>query len=177
MLLAAIVARAQEATAALSGGEEPVWLRTIIPGVNGRDLAAAARAGFAPIKQYYRMQIDLLDPPAAALPRAGVTIRTMQPGRDDCAVYDVVDAAFRALGRPERAFDEWHSYMLRADHFEPTLWYLAETQGRLVGVALCYDYDSYGWVRQLAVLPAFQGRAIGSALLRHAFHAFYESTA
>ena len=120
------------------------------------------------------MQIDLLDPPAPVAPPAGVTIRTMQPGRDDRAVYDVVDAAFRALGRPERAFDEWHSYMLRADHFEPTLWYLAETQGRLVGVALCYDYDSYGWVRQLAVLPAFQGRAIGSALLRHAFHAFYE---
>ena len=44
---------------------------------------------------------------------------------------------------------------------------------KLAGVALCYDYDAYGWVRQMAVAPRFQGRGIGTALLRHVFHELY----
>jgi mycothiol synthase len=171
LLLEAIVTRAREVAA--GAGSAPFWLRTIIPDVNTRDIEAAAAAGFTPIKQYYRMQIELLDPPPPANPPPGVTTRTMQPDHDDRAVYDLINRAFSAIGQPERPFDDWQSYMMRADHFDPTLWFLAEADGELAGVALCYDYDTHGWVRQLAVAPHFQGRRIGSMLLRQAFHEFH----
>jgi ribosomal protein S18 acetylase RimI-like enzyme len=71
-------------------------------------------------------------------------------------------------------FGEWKAFMMESESFDPGLWFVAEHEGRLVGVALCPDYEEYGWVRQLAVDREWRGRGVGKALLRQAFAEFRE---
>ena len=47
-------------------------------------------------------------------------------------------------------------------------------QEELIGAALCYDYEDYGWVRQLGVSTAWRGQGLGSSLLRHVFRIFFQ---
>jgi ribosomal protein S18 acetylase RimI-like enzyme len=60
----------------------------------------------------------------------------------------------------------------RAD-FDPGLWFVAVRGGAPVGTALCFDYGSEGWVRQLAVRRGERRQGLGLALLRHAFGVFH----
>ena len=82
--------------------------------------------------------------------------------------------AFARPGRVPPTFANWQGYMMRADHFRPDLWFLAEdATGELVGAALCYDYEEHGWVRQLAVAEGWGRRGLATALLHHAMSVFY----
>lgn len=63
---------------------------------------------------------------------------------------------------------------MRADIFEPDLWFLAEAGGDLIGACLCFQYPELGWVRQLGVAAGWRRRAVGSTLLGHAFVKFWE---
>ena len=134
---------------------------------------ALADAGFQPEKYHFRMQIDQTEPPLAPVWPAGCELRTIQPGLDDEPLFQFIQSAFARPGRTPQPFEEWRDYMMRADHFVPDLWFLLVCNGELVGAALCYDYESYGWVRQLAVQQAWRRQGIGSALLRHIFGVFH----
>ena len=54
------------------------------------------------------------------------------------------------------------------------IWFLLFDGEDLIGVALCYDYADYGWVRQLGVAPSRRRQGLGSALLQYAFRVFFE---
>ena len=53
--------------------------------------------------------------------------------------------------------------------FDPRLWFLAETDGELAGVALCW---TSGFVKDLAVHESWRRRGLGEALLRHVLATF-----
>lgn len=134
---------------------------------------ALASAGFQPQKYHFRMQIDQTEPPPAPQWPAGCRLRSVQPGRDDEILHRFIQTAFQRPGRTPQPFEEWRDFMMRADHFVPDIWFLLLRGEELLGAALCYDYEPYGWVRQLAVAEAWRGRGIGSALLTHVFGVFY----
>ncbi len=103
----------------------------------------------------------------------GIGVREFKPGVDDRSVYELIEGSFDRPARHPVSFDSWKSLMLRADILDPSLWFLATSEGTLVGACLCFQYPGEGWVRQLGVSPAWRRRGIGQALLRHAFLAFW----
>ena len=78
------------------------------------------------------------------------------------------------IGANLTTLDEWSRHMLRADIFDPELWFLASAGETLVGVCLAFAYPTEGWVRQLAVDEGWRHRGLGRALLYHVFGVFRE---
>ena len=132
------------------------------------------RAGYEPVRTYWRMEIELDGPPAPPQWPAGVRVRSFDEERDDRAVHALIQDAFGDNERhvPE-SFEEWHAFMIDREAFEPGLWFLAEADGELVGAVLCPNYEDEGWIRQLAVARDWRRRGLGRALLRQAFGEFH----
>jgi mycothiol synthase len=129
--------------------------------------------GYRPVRTYWRMSMALEErSPPPAWPE-GVNVRTFDQERDTRAVFALVQEAF---GDNERhnaeSFEEWQAFMIDREAFEPGLWFIAESQGEIVGCVLCPDYQDEGWVRQLAVSRDWRRRGLGTALLRQAMSEF-----
>jgi len=168
-----LLARCEERLREIAGGEKgPVTVETIVPHTDAAGRQAAEAAGFAPRHYYFRMQVET-DATAPLLPwPEGLTLRTIVPGQDDHEVYTFIQTAFERPGRVAPTFEQWQDFMMRADHFRPDLWFLLYDQAELVGAALCFDYPTYGWVRQLAVAQKWRRRGLGAALLQYVFAIF-----
>jgi mycothiol synthase len=132
------------------------------------------RAGYADVRTYWRLvrQLDDDSPPATLPP--GVTIRAFERERDAHEAHRVIGAAFEdnIRRRPFESFEEWEAHEINRKAFDPTLWFVAEAEGRIVGAIVCPDYEGEGWIRMLAVARDWRGRGIGTALLLTAFAEF-----
>ena len=62
---------------------------------------------------------------------------------------------------------------LKRTDFDPALMFVVGHEEEIAGVAACFDYPNYGWVRQLAVKNEYRGMGLGFSLLRHAFSEFF----
>ena len=171
--LAAYLIAQSEARAKAVATQE-IALTTIIPSVNQPAIAAIEATGFAVSKYYFRMQIDLTEPPSPPPWPTDCILRPIQPETEAQRVFDFIYQAFDWRDSPPPDFAWWRSYMMREDHFRPELWFLLFQQETLIGTALCYDYDDHGWVRQLAVAKPWRRHGLGSNLLRHVFGVFYQ---
>ncbi|MBG7609742.1 MAG: GNAT family N-acetyltransferase [Anaerolineae bacterium] len=147
---------------------------SIISQVNTANRHVLERAGYLPQKYYFRMQIDLEDMPTSAVWPADCALRPMVAKQDDAIVYNFIQAAFDQPGRTAPTFERWRDFMMRPDHFERDLWFLLFHQQELIGAALCYDYEEFGWVRQLGVAPKWRRKGVGSSLLQHSFQVFFQ---
>jgi mycothiol synthase len=132
--------------------------------------------GYRVNRSFWRMSItlgeDRLPPPAWP---DGVALRPMRVGTDDEDVYRTVVAAFRDhWGTAPLPFPEWRQVRLGSRLFDPSLWLLAWSGDRLMGVSLNADEDGEAWVQTLAVLREARGRGLGRALLLESFRAFHE---
>lgn len=104
----------------------------------------------------------------------GVRVRTYD-GHDGERVQTFLDVAYAAWDPDHvpRSHQAWLAAMTDHDDFDPTLWFLAERGGTLVGCALHWKESKHrGWVKDLAVLDGERGRGLGTALLHHAFRAY-----
>ena len=153
--------------------EIPPLARVFTSHHNTATRQALAAEGFRPEKYHFRMQIDQTQPPPKPVWPADCQLRTVHPGKDDETLHGFIQRAFDQPGRTPQPFVEWRDYMMRPDHFEPDLWFLLTSGGEIVGAALCFDYEPYGWVRHLAVKQTRRRQGIGLALLRHVFGVFY----
>ena len=121
------------------------------------------------------MEIELRDLPPDAGPPEGVVIRAMRKGEEE-QVYEVHEKSFEdAWMHTREPFEQWQHWFVKAPSFDPSLWFVAETGGEIVGVAICNPRESepgLGWVRVLGVLSSHRRRGIGEALLRHTFAEF-----
>ncbi len=170
-LLARSIRRAEE-LAAQDESEDEVVAKTYLAHVNQQERPSVEQAGFQPGRYIFQMQIDLEGELVAPLWPDGVVVRTAVPAHDTHAIYELIQTAFDQPGRKPPTFEQWRGFMLRADIFDPVLWFLAHVKGEIVGACLSYAYSSGGWVRQLGVAPAWQRQGIGAALLCHAFATF-----
>ncbi len=93
-------------------------------------------SGYAPVRGIYVMETTLDEPPP--LPRwpANISVRTFVPGRDERAVYEAVEDAFRDLwGRPRNSFERFVRETEK-ENFDPSLWYLAVEGDEIAGLTL-----------------------------------------
>jgi len=152
---------------------QAVHLESYISHDNHADRLALERRGYAPYKFHLRMQIEMESAFAPPMWPDGCSLRTINPGRDDRLVFEFVDQAFARPDRIPPTFERWQAYMQRSDHFIPELWFLLFCGHELIAVALCFDYQVYGWVRQLAVKEDWRRRGVGTAMLQHVFGVFF----
>jgi len=97
------------------------------------------------------------------------TVRRMTPGDAD-AVRRVEAAAFgtwlkRAQGRDDPLPWRTRTNVLALREKDPDGCFVAEQDGRVVGLIFSRTWGSLGWFGTFAVHPAFQGRGIGKQLL------------
>jgi mycothiol synthase len=169
-LLGRIEARAL--TRARTG--ERVLVAQALSSLNAPGRTLLSRAGYQDVRTYWRLVRELdSELPAPSAP-SGVSIRAFVRDRDAHATYRVLAAAFEdnIRRRPFESFEEWEAHEINRKAFDPSLWFVAEEEGRIVGAIVCPDYEGEGWVRQLGVSRESRGRGIGTSLLLTAFAEF-----
>lgn len=160
----------------LSADKPEVSATMYLAAVNQRDRIAAEQNGFEHIRSHYQMRIDMEFSPDQVLAPEGYELRNYQRGDADEAhkIHELVQRAFTFPGGCSQSYEDWAESMMREDIFDPSLWHILMKDGRLAGVNLSYLYPGLGWVRQLAVDPDWQGKGLGSVLLRKSFTEFWE---
>lgn len=144
------------------------------------DVDEAARAmvlarGLALVRSFRHMQIDLDGPCDPGTPPAAIDIRGIGSEADLERAYAIFVEAFRdEWGYRVIPFEEWRSLEVETPGFDPSLWHLANEAGEPVGALNATVWGDRGWIGELAVLPPWRGRGIGSALLRRSFATFAE---
>jgi mycothiol synthase len=130
-------------------------------------------SGYSPVRGIYVMENTLEDPPPPPHWPADISVRTFVPGRDERAVYEAVEDAFRDLwGRPRNPFERFVR-MTQTESFDPSLWFLAADGDEIAGLTLCKTLAGEGWVDVVGVRRPWRNRGLGLALLRHAFAEYH----
>ncbi len=108
-----------------------------------------------------------LPPPAWP---SGIAVRTFEPA-DAEAVQAMLDEAYRAWDSRyvPLAHGDWLRCMTGDIDYDPTVWWLAERDGHLVGCALHWRT---GWLKDLAVRESERGRGLGAALVQQGLAEF-----
>jgi GNAT superfamily N-acetyltransferase len=150
-----------------------VILRGNTAAVDQNASAMFAAEGFALVRQFWRMEIEMTSPPDRPTWPAGITWRTMQVDRDARVVHATIEEAFADhWGHVPRSFEDWVQAVLHTDGFDPALTFMAFAGNEVAGVAV-NRYRDIAWVWQLAVRRAWRKRGLGLALLLHSFDEFY----
>jgi mycothiol synthase len=170
-----IEARAQELADAMPAGTRVV----LYSGINAPNEAAKellAHESYEPARHFWRMQIELDEPPPAPTWPADITVRACVRGQDERMIFDTLEEAFQDhWNHAERDYEEWAAMNMRGPSFDPALWFLAldgdEPAGAVRGKL---QPDGSGWINTLGVRRPWRKRGLGMALLLQAFGALYE---
>jgi mycothiol synthase len=162
---------AEERVLQVAAGRKP---RMDAGGDSGNEplLEELRRRGYALVRYFFDMEIDLAHEPADPMWPDGITLRTFEPG-DERTVYDAdMEASEDHWDFFTVPFEDWCEYFVESSEFDPTLWFLAEDGGELAGFALCTSErrPDTGYVSVLGVRRPWRRRGLGTALLLHAFH-------
>lgn len=133
--------------------------------------AVFRRRGWIPARRFWRMRLGLDRPSPEPLWPPGVQVRPYERPADDVATHTLIEACFAEIGgQHRRTLEQWSVFLLATAKFDPELCLVAvAADGQAVGAAMSQDAGDYGFVRQLAVAPAYRGRGLGLALLHECF--------
>jgi mycothiol synthase len=152
----------------------PVILRGNTAAVDQNASAMFKTEGFALVRQFWRMEIEMTAPPDRPTWPAGITLRALQPEREARIAHAVIEEAFADhWGHVPRSFEDWEQSVLQSEGFDPALTFMAFAGIEVAGVVV-NRYRDIAWVWQLAVRRAWRKRGLGLALLRHSFNEFYQ---
>lgn len=130
--------------------------------------------GYYPVRCFWRMEIDLVQPPPDPQWPDGITVRAMDPATDARATFEAVEEAFADhWGHVPDTYESWFKRSIARDDFDPSLFFLAMDGDQVAGTSLCYHWPNLGWVRHLAVRRPWRRQGLGMALLLYAFGEFY----
>jgi mycothiol synthase len=132
--------------------------------------ASLENRGFAAVRQYFEMAIDLaagLQPPAWP---PGIIARGFRAGTDDHAVHEASEEAFveHHLYEPME-YDEWRLFHADACDADITVWWLAWDGDELAGFIIPIMSDLGAVIGDLAVRKPWRGRGVAHSLLLAAF--------
>jgi mycothiol synthase len=146
-----------------------------IPDTNTAAAELLSSNGYGVRWETWVFQKELADEPQEPHLPEGNTLRTYEPDRDDRATFELIDTAFSDWPDrdPSFSFEDWAASLLGREDFDPSLTFLVEDDGELVGVALCLVFGDEGWIQQLAVKRSHRRRGLGGALLQRAFREFH----
>ncbi|MBC8077177.1 MAG: GNAT family N-acetyltransferase [Chloroflexales bacterium] len=172
-LLRLAVSRVRAATAGLAPGQ-PVRLRANVYSSDEAARRLFEGEGFQIARHFWQMRIALHEAPPAPVWPNGITVRPFVPGHDERVAYETVEGAFADhWGHADRTQEQWEEANMRGENFDPSLWFLAFEGDEPAGVLLGFKRAEMGWVRNLGVLRPWRRRGLATALLLHAFGAFY----
>ena len=149
-------------------------LSSVRPGTTARDTHGKElleRRGYRYIRSFYRMVIDLDEPPPSPVWPDGFGV-ALEPA-EERLIYETLEEAFEDhFGHEPRTFEEW---IAQNGPLVERLCYVVRTEDGTPAAAQVCDEDRFGtaWVSILGVLPAWRRRGLGEALLRQAFHDLY----
>ena len=172
----------EEARACRAIERAPAGARvTLRQGVFAQDAPAHAlfdRGGFRVVRHFLRMETSVDGPLERPTWPAGISVRTFDPDRDlEPAVMALRDAFQDHWGNIvpplETDLAAWRHMVAEDKGFDPSLWYLAVADGRIVGVCGCWqdlaEDPRLGVVGSLGVVRPWRRRGVALALLMHAF--------
>jgi mycothiol synthase len=142
-----------------------------------RDTAAAALfagRGFATVRRFYGMAIELDAPPVVPVLPGGFTLDAFRM-EDARPYYEALDAAFQDHWEHHTVgFDKWWEEKQDAHDFDPTLWFLIRDGDEVAAVVRNDpDRNGGGYVAAIGVQRAWRGKGLGRALLLRTFAEFY----
>jgi mycothiol synthase len=138
--------------------------------------------GYQPVRYFYRMVIAMDAPPREPVLPQGIEIRSYVRGAEAEAVLLAVREAFQdhwgyVAGSLEDDLREWTHWIENNPDHDPSLWFLAMSNGDIAGVSLCapktYEDPEMGWVDTLGVRRPWRRQGVGLALLHRSFGEFY----
>ncbi len=136
--------------------------------------AALERDGYELIRHSYRMRIDFDDDPPEPEWPEGVTVRGATEADLETAHETQMETFADSWEHADEPFGEWSHWMVE-DELDLSLWFVAEEDGEVAGIALTKPHDTeggLGWVRVLGVRRPWRRKGLGRALLLHAFHVY-----
>ena len=144
-------------------------LEAVLPGWEADLCAAFERLGFTRVHEVLEMGSELSG--AALEPRwpEGIRLRPFAAERDAPEVHATLVEAFAGSEERVAPFDEWLPWVTGDPSYDPALVFVAVAGDAVAGVAQCW---TEGFVKDLAVRPAFRGRGLGEALLHAVFAEF-----
>ncbi len=170
-------ARSRALAAALAPAD--VRLTTDVWSSNTGGRTLLERRGFTLTRRWERMLIEMDGAPRPPEPPAGVTIRAFIPGEDDRPFAEAMEEAQSdEWGHIPLSVAQWRYFHIESlVNFDPTLYFVAEEEGRIIGGALCSwerpGEPEVGHVRYLAVRRPWRGRGVGMALVRSVIATFF----
>ncbi len=165
------------AARAAAWGRPSLTARTALIATETALVEGLTAAGFAFVKRYARMRVELPTRLAVAMP-PGMTIRPFGP--DDAAerlmFHRILQEAF--ADTPDfipSAPEDWWAKIEALPSIDYSEWWVAlvgdDPAGVLQSDTVAVEQNE-GWVKNLAVLRRYRGRGIGRALLATAFAAY-----
>lgn len=127
--------------------------------------------GYHQVRSAFTMSKTLGDEGDVRPAPDGVTIRRYVDA-DERALFEVHEASFGDHWGFRPSTFEAFNEDLRAGGLDPSLVFLAEANGRVVGHIVSFLDENEGFVAMLGVIQPWRGRGIAKALLRRAFAEF-----
>lgn len=130
--------------------------------------------GFGVVRREVEMDIEMDKEPAVPEWPNGINARPLVVIDDVQTIHRIIQDAFAELdGHCYQPFEEWEANAIHRKDFDPALVFVAEAAGEVVGVAMGYDSESGGWIRQVAVERQWRRRGIALQLMRTVLGEFY----
>ena len=144
--------------------------------VDVRAITLLEREGYAPVRHFYRMTIELTDEtPEPAWPD-GCGLVPFDLERDGPSVHAAIEEAFASeWGHTPETAEKWHARTPKRAGYAPELWIVVR-DGDEVAAVTVVDSKRFGmgWIAAVAVRPAWRKRGLGLAMLYEAFHRLRE---
>ena len=154
-------------------------LKHVMNGILQTDVQTTALlegAGYAPVRHFYRMTIELTHETPEPVWPEGFQLAPFELERDGTSVHAVIEEAFESeWGHTPETDEEWHARMPNRTGYAPELWIVVRAGDEVVAVTIL-DAKRFGmgWIATVAVRPAWRKRGLGLAMLYEAFRRHYE---
>ena len=155
-------------------GHEAALMRAFAYESDELEKRALERHGYELIRHSYRMRIDFDDDPPPPEWPEGMTVRPATEADLETAYETQMETFEDSWEHTREPYDEWSHWMVE-DDLDLSLWFVAEENGEVAGIALTKQHEAeegLGWVRVLGVRRPWRRRGLGRAMLLHVFQEY-----
>jgi GNAT superfamily N-acetyltransferase len=150
-------------------------LRNAVLGADERAHELLESRRYRPVRHFYRMRIELADPPPEPEWPDGFRVEPLDHPAEARAFHTALEEVFAEEWdhRPE-SFEAWSKRRLERGSFDPSLFFTVKHGDEIAAVAACdWKRMGSGFIGAIGVRKAWRRRGIALALLRHAFGEFH----
>jgi mycothiol synthase len=170
----ALIGWGEERARGRAGGQDGALIRAFAYEPDEPERGALERHGYELIRHSYRMRIDFGDDSPPPEWPEGVTVRSATEADLETAYETQMETFEDSWEHTREPYEEWSHWMVEED-IDLSLWFVAEENGEVAGVALTQQHEAeegLGWVRVLGVRRPWRRRGLGRALLLHVFQQY-----